>query len=417
MGFVASAALSTSALSAATLALAGLLVPSPAQAAALPKAQAAAKVPAHGKSTTTTAPSSTTATTTPSDITWSIQPSTAKGPTGKPSFIYTNVTPGSRFKSWVGLTNYSTFPVTFAVYAADGVNTPSGGFDVLNQGKKSVGVGAWTTLAKTEVTVPAGTEDNIPFVITVPANATPGDHFGGIVAQVSTSAAGKNGSKFLLNRRVGTRIYMRVAGKLHPVLSVKNVGIAYHGTINPVGSGTATISYTVANTGNVALATPQVVSVTSLFGTLATVSGHSIFALLPGQHDHFSMVVKNIPPAGPITAHVTLVPQEPKGTTTPPIIKLEPPAVVNASSGGTWAWPWPQLILFLLLIVLLWLWGTRGKRRKKKQEAALLAAKEEGRRQAEEELKEEEELKKKEKEGREKETPEILATVIEATDP
>jgi hypothetical protein len=398
-------------LTAISLALAAtgavVLISGPASAVPLPKAEAAAPTPTHGKSTTTTAPSSTTTTTTPNNITWSIQPSTAKGPTGKPSFIYTNVTPGSRFKSWVGLTNYSAFPVTFAVYAADGVNTPSGGFDVLNQGKKSVGVGAWATLAKTEVTVPAGTEDNIPFVIAVPTNATPGDHFGGIVAQVSTSSSGTHGSKFLLNRRVGTRIYMRVAGQLHPVLSVEHVGIAYHGTINPVGSGTATVSYTVANTGNVALATPQVISITSLFGTLATVSGHSIFALLPGQHDHFSVLVKNIPPAGPVTAHVTLVPQEPKGTTTPPIIKLEPPAVVKAASGSTWAWPWPQLILFLLLVAVLWLWATRGKRRKKKQAAALLAAKEEGRRQAEEELKKEQE---------QADGTEIMARVVEVTD-
>ena len=217
-------------------------------------------------------PSSTTTTTTPSDITWSIQPSTAHGPTGKPSFIFSNVTPGSRFKSYVGVTNYSAFPVHFSVYAADGVNTPNGGFDVLNQGKKSVGIGAWTKLAKTEITIPAGTEDSIPFVMSVPTNATPGDHFGGIVAQVSSASQAKSGDKFLLNRRVGTRIYLRVAGHLDPALSVEHVGLDYHGTINPVGSGTATVSYTVSNTGNVALATPQVISITSLFGTLATVA-------------------------------------------------------------------------------------------------------------------------------------------------
>jgi hypothetical protein len=382
----------------------------PASAASLPKAQAAVKTPTHGTSTTTTAPpSSTTTTTTPSDITWSIQPSTVHGPTGKPSFIFSNVTPGSRFKSYVGVTNYSAFPVTFSVYAADGVNTPNGGFDVLNQGKKSVGIGAWTKLAKTEITIPAGTEDSIPFVMSVPTNATPGDHFGGIVAQVSTASQGKSGEKFLLNRRVGTRIYLRVAGHLDPALSVEHVGVDYHGTINPVESGTATVSYTVSNTGNVALATPQVISITSLFGTLTTVNGHSIFALLPGQTDHFTVVVKKIPPAGPITAHVTLVPQEPKGTTTPPIIKLEPPAVVKAASGSTWAWPWPQLILFVLLVVVIWLWATRGKRRKKKQAAALLVAKEEGRRQAEEELKE-----NKDRENKDKAGVEAFATVIEA---
>ena len=340
----------------------------------------------HPKSTTTTTPSSTTTTTTPSDITWSIQPSTAHGPTGRPSFIYTNITAGSTLRSYVGVTNYSAFPVTFSIYAADGVNTPDGGFDVLPAGRKSVGVGLWTTLAKTQVKVPAGVEENIPFVIKVPVNATPGDHFGGIVAQVSTSTAKKTGAKFLLDRRVGTRIYLRVAGALHPILSVEHVGISYRGTMNPVGSGTATVNYTVRNTGNVALASPQVVAVTSLFGTLATVSARPVVNLLPGQSDHFTVVAKGIPPAGPITAHVTLVPGEPKGTTTPPVVKLEPAAVVRAQSGSTWAWPWPQLILFVLLLALLWLWRGRGRRRAKKQAAAVAAAKEEGRRQAEAEL-------------------------------
>ena len=108
-----------------------------------------------------------------------------------------------------------------------------------------------------------------------------------------------------------------MAGKLNPVLTVEHVGISYSGTWNPIGSGKATVTYTVKNTGNVALASPQVISVTSIFGKLATVKGPPLVNLLPGQGDHFVVPISGIPPAGPITAHVTLVPQEPKGTTTP----------------------------------------------------------------------------------------------------
>jgi hypothetical protein len=328
--------------------------------------------------------SSTTATTTPaSDITWGIQPSTAKGPTGKPAFVYDNVTPGSTLRGYVGVTNYSKVPATFAVYPADAVNTVTGGFDVLDQGQKSVGVGAWTTLARSTITIPAGLEDNIPFTLRVPADTTPGDHYGGIVAQLSTVATNAKGDKFKFQRRVGVRIYLRVVGPLHPSLTIEHLTLSYDGTANPFAAGKATVHYTVANTGNMALAASQVVTITSIFGSLASAHLAPVANLVPGQSQEVTATLDGVPPAGPIDANVVLVPAVPKGTTTQPHPKVPGRLGVVRQSTGTWAWPWFQLILFVLLLVLLWLWRRWRKRRGTKLERAVAAALEEGRREAE----------------------------------
>lgn len=328
------------------------------------------------------APTTTTTTPPASDITWGVQPATAQGPTGKPAFIFTNVTPGTRIKDFVGVTNDSKFPVTFAVYAADALNTPSGGFDVLPAGKRSIGVGAWVTLARSSVTIPATTEVNIPFTLSVPVNATPGDHDGGIVAQVSASSTNTKGGKILVNRRVGVRIYLRVVGPLRPVLSVQHLSLGYHGTINPVASGSATVTYAVKNTGNVALAAAQSVTVTSMFGTLASGRPPPIVNLLPGQTLRFTVPLQGVAPAGPIDAHVTLTPSAPRGTTALPTTTLVPAPRVVRQSTGTWAFPWPQLVLFILFLGLLRTWRRRRRSRRSRLEKAVAAALEQGRREA-----------------------------------
>jgi len=333
-------------------------------------------------STTTAPPASTTTTTQPGNtISWSVEPATAKGATGKPAFIYRNVTPGTTLHTYVGITNYSNVPVTFAVYPADAVNTSTGGFDVVRQGQQSVGVGVWTKLARSTVTVPAGIEENIPVTIDVPTNATPGDHYGGIMAQISSST-GKN-DRFRVNRRVGARVYLRIIGPIHPSLDIQNLGLDYGGNINPFAAGTATVHYTVTNNGNLALSGSQAVTITSLFGTLASGSPKSIVNLLPGKSQDVTLTLTGIPPAGPIDANVTLVPSIPKGTTdTTPTKKLPTLAAIEDST-GTWAVPWLQFILFVLLLVALWRWRRWRKRRGSKLERAVAAAREEGRREGE----------------------------------
>ena len=111
----------------------------------------------------------------------------------------------------------------------------------------------------------------LPFRITVPANAAPGDHGAAIVAVLSTIGKNPKGENVRLDQRVASRIYLRVNGPLHPGLRIEGLSVSYHRSLNPLHGGSATVRYTVHNVGNVRLAAKQAVSVTGMFGTKSKV--------------------------------------------------------------------------------------------------------------------------------------------------
>ena len=74
-------------------------------------------------------------------------------------------------------------PLTFRLYAADAYNTArDGGFAVRAPNEKQRGVGAWARPARDRVTVPAHGSVTVPYTVTVPEAAEPGDHPGALVA-------------------------------------------------------------------------------------------------------------------------------------------------------------------------------------------------------------------------------------------
>ena len=123
-------------------------------------------VPTTGGSTATTPPAGS--------ITWAVQPSTAEGPDRRSAFTYSNIAPGTIVHDYVGVTNFSKMPVTFAVYASDAFNTESGSLDMLPASEQSKDVGSWVTIPKTSITIDPGARVNEPVTLTVPFNAAPG---------------------------------------------------------------------------------------------------------------------------------------------------------------------------------------------------------------------------------------------------
>jgi hypothetical protein len=370
------------ALVGSTLLLVGL-VPAAQASAASPKSTSKST----SKGTTPTfSPPPTASAPGPGNISWSIQPSSQNGHPGKAAFVYYNVAPGSVIHDYVGVTNYSTKPVTFAVFAADAINTATGGYDALAQTQKSIGIGSWVNLTQTAVTVSPDAEANVPFTITVPAAATPGDHDGAILAQLASVKTTTKGERFIVNRRVGSRIYLRVVGPLHPHLAIDHLTAGYNGSINPVGRGSVKVSYMVRNTGNVALAGSQRLTVGSLFGTLVTGTARSIVNLIPGQSLAVQTVLKGVLPVGPLHAHVTLAPTAPAGPTSLGIPPLPSAVPVVHASVGLWALPWTALLIIVVVVAGLVFWRKRRKRKGTKLDAAVAAALEQGRREAEEAL-------------------------------
>ncbi|MET9500663.1 DUF916 domain-containing protein [Streptomyces sp. NPDC006622] len=228
---------------------------------------------------------------------WSVQP-VSSAVAARPYF-YVSADRGQTVRDQVVVVNRTDAPLTFRLYAADAYNTArDGGFAVRTPGERMRGVGAWAKPAKDRVTVPGGKSVTVPFTIRVPADAEPGDHPGAIVAL--DERVENTGGKVALGvrRAVGARVYLQVSGPRLPALAVEDVRLGYDRPLVPgLGDSTATISYTLRNTGNVTLDPKVELRARGLFGrTLLARDLSAVPAeLLPGQRVRLTEPWRNAP--------------------------------------------------------------------------------------------------------------------------
>lgn len=203
------------------------------------------------------------------------------------AYFYLSADPGQTIKDKVVVANKTGKPLSFRLYAADAYNTArDGGFAVRTVKEKQRGVGAWARPARSRVTVPAHGTVTVPFTLKVPEKAEPGDHPGALVALDERVDTGDGTFQVGVQRAVGARIYLRVGGPTVPAIAVEKVHIAHHQPLVPgIGDSTATISYTLHNTGNVTLNPKVRLRAEGLFGRTLLSRGLTKIPseLLPGQ--------------------------------------------------------------------------------------------------------------------------------------
>lgn len=197
---------------------------------------------------------------------WSVYPA-ASQIAARPYF-YLSADPGQTIDDKVVVTNKTGRPLTFRLYAADAYNTArDGGFAVRTVAEKQRGVGVWAKPAKSRVTVPAHGKVTVPFTLSVPEGAEPGDHPGALVALDERIDKGDGAVALGVQRAVAARIYLRVGGPTVPAIAVEDVRVSHHQPLVPgLGDSGATISYTLRNTGNVTLNPKVELRATGLFG-------------------------------------------------------------------------------------------------------------------------------------------------------
>ena len=114
-------------------------------------------------------------------------------------------------------------------------------------------MGAWIQLPIGIVNLPPNSADLIPFSYSVPANVSPGDYAGGIVAEQTQAAPSQSGSVHIgVLQAVGVAVFGHVAGPLHPGLAVTALTVNVDRSIASQFGGPvdATVKYSVTNTGN-----------------------------------------------------------------------------------------------------------------------------------------------------------------------
>jgi hypothetical protein len=313
----------------------------------------------------------------PGKVTWSVFPATATGPDqSRQLFDYKVVRPGASIIDHVELANKSKRAAAFSLYAADAVGTtPQGALLLEPPGKKSIDVGAWVTFPggapQLSTVIPPGKAIILQFTLAVPHLATPGDHTGGMIASVGIPGRNAKGLAVVQNYRIAVPIEFRVPGALHAAVQVQSISTGFSVPLNPFGTGSATISYSVANTGNVRQNVTQAVTVTGPFGQKSTIHPPKLPMILPGDSVRLAVAVPGLYPAGPMTAHVTVTPGWPPRT-----IALPRTAPVANNTASLFAIPWSLIGLILLLAAIgFGVWAMlRWRRRLHHAEVASAAA-------------------------------------------
>ncbi|UUN26836.1 DUF916 domain-containing protein [Streptomyces sp. FIT100] len=199
---------------------------------------------------------------------WSVYPAAPSDAAAQRPYFYLSTDPGSRIEDKVTVTNKSAEPMTFRLYGADAYNTVrDGGFAVRTEKERQRGVGAWLRTARQKVTLPPGGTATVPFTLTVPETAEPGDHPGALVALDERVEPGSGSLAVGVQRAVGARVYLRVTGPTVAALSVEDVSYEPDRPLVPgTGRSRARISYTLHNRGNVTLNPRAALRAEGLFG-------------------------------------------------------------------------------------------------------------------------------------------------------
>jgi len=333
--------------------------------AAQPAAFASPTAPAPASQPGQSAGGLVSASSTTGQISWSVTPASATGPDSRVVFSYANVKPGSTISDHVAVINRSRQIVSFTLYATDATGTTArNGLILLPTATRPVDIGSWASFpghgARMSVIIPARTGLVEAFTLAVPHNATPGDHTGGMVASVAFERKNTLGQVVTLDERVADPIELRVAGPLHAALRVESISADFSTTLNPFGDGSATVSYTVANTGNVRLTGSQVVSVTGPFGIASNVAPTRLPVVLNGDSIRLTVRAAGLYPAGPLSAHVHVSPANPAGAA-----PIPEPVAATTGSASLFAVPWGLIGLVILLAAagvggwLAWRWRRR----------------------------------------------------------
>ena len=152
--------------------------------------------------------------------------------------------------------NDGQVPVTLKIFAADGITAQNGGTSLIAPDDPGAQAGEhvsdWISLSTTQVTLQPGEEVKVPFTVTIPADALPGEHIGGLMVESVTDSVTANPSdgdqaQFSVNvvKRVGVAVVIDLPGVHTSMLVVDQIGFE---TQDEQG---ATFAIKVNNIGNV----------------------------------------------------------------------------------------------------------------------------------------------------------------------
>lgn len=291
-------------------------------------------------------------------VSWSVSPADATGEDGRVAIEH-ELDPGESVEERVVVRNLGAGDVVFALSAADGFYTEAGRFDMLASDQESTDAGTWIAIPNA-VEIPAGGSAVVPFTITVPENAEPGDHAAGVAASVisvKTDASGATGVG--VESRVGVKVITRVAGEIAPAFTVGDVQSDFRVDPNPFEAGELTVTFDVENTGNARMDAAGTLDIAGQQVAFPA-EGQRPQVLLPGETRSFTLTLTGVWPLFLLSGDLAVAPVA---------ASLDGEALAVAPSTmpvTVWAMPWPQLLVVggVVLLVCALLWNRIRSRRR-----------------------------------------------------
>ena len=157
----------------------------------------------------------------------------------------------------VKIINNSDTQKTIKVYAVDSQHSSDGAFACAQAVEAKKDVGSWIQLDKNEITVDAGKTEEIPFTVTVPANAETGEHNGCIAIEDVRAPKQQMENGIVLSFRSALRVAITVPGKIEANLDFTNLLVNQQ-------KDKIVVSPVLKNTGNVSVDATIKVSLNTL---------------------------------------------------------------------------------------------------------------------------------------------------------
>lgn len=207
-----------------------------------------------------------------------------KNPRSKSIFVY-ELKPGQSKQDGVRIFNNTKKRRTIEVGAVDSILASGGAFSCEQNSAPKNSVGNWITLAQNQVNVDSFKNKVVNFTVSVPPNASVGEHNGCITIQDQSMTAQENSGGVILGFRSAIRVAITVPGKI-----VKNLQLVGVGLSGPT-DGIYHVMPTAKNTGNVSLDTVVAASLSPIVGQ-STKAASGTYPVLPGSTASWNLKVK-----------------------------------------------------------------------------------------------------------------------------
>jgi hypothetical protein len=189
------------------------------------------------------------------------------------SIFVKTIQPGVTIEDAVEVVNNTGVKKSVMVYATDSIVSSGGAFACAQAADKQKSVGQWIELSQSTIDIEANGTTKVPFSITPPANAEPGEQNGCIIIQEQKESNFQSGVS--LSFRTAIRVAILIPGDIKKEITLNGLNIDEK-------TNKIIVIPSVKNTGNVSVDADITTTIKSVFSTVQSTQT-STYPVLRGE--------------------------------------------------------------------------------------------------------------------------------------